>query len=341
MHKKLSEKENYLKLLRGELPDWIPIYNFAASADPLGLPVPQKKCFSGPLNNQNLAPCPALDIWGVPFVQADGGRVPQPNKFILDDICRWRDVIKAPNLDDYDFERIAQMDLKRWNVNRDETAICFVVHTGYFQCLMAFMGFSNGLMALAEEPEECEELFAYLADFYIGYAERIIDYIKPDIYALTDDIASFRNPFISPALYRRLLKPLYKRQAALAVERGIPIDMHCCGRCEDFIDDWIEIGVNAWQPAQVTNNLLEIKKKYGRKLVICGGFDMTDELADPNCPREKIEEAVVATIDKLAPGGGYCFYGNFLGSDPVNLQKNRWATQKAREYGADYYGKNR
>lgn len=45
--KKLSEKENYLKLLRGELPDWIPIYNFAVSVDPLGKLVPPKSVFPG------------------------------------------------------------------------------------------------------------------------------------------------------------------------------------------------------------------------------------------------------------------------------------------------------
>ena len=46
------------------------------------------------------------------------------------------------------------------------------------------------------------------------------------------------------------------------------------------------------------------------------------------------------TIDKLAPGGGYCFYANFLGA-PDNekvLRKNAWVRETVREYGAHYYG---
>ncbi len=115
--------------------------------------------------------------------------------------------------------------------------------------------------------------------------------------------------------------------------------MHCCGRCEDFIDDWLDFGVNAWQPAQVSNDLLAIKAKYGRRLAICGGFEMTPELADDDCPKEVVVEAVKKTIDRLAPGGGYCFYGNFLGT-PGNqkvLTKNAWVRETVREYGANYY----
>ena len=335
---KLTEKENYLRLLRGELPQWIPMYAFGPNPD--GTPTCQRKVFSGPLCRQMATPEPAKDIWGVTYVSVDGGKLPEPNNFILDDITRWREVIHAPDTSGYDWEQVARDDLKRWNVDREQTALCFVLHTGFFQGLMSFMGFNEGLCALAEEPEECRALFEYMSDFYLDYLGHIIDYIQPDILGITDDIATWANPFLSPAMYRDLLKPLYARHAQFALDRGIPIDMHCCGRCEDFIDDWLDFGVTAWQPAQVSNDLLAIKAKYGRKLTICGGFEMTPELADDDCPKELVVEAVKKTIDRLAPGGGYCFYGNFLGA-PGNekvQRKNAWIRETVREYGADYYG---
>lgn len=258
---------------------------------------------------------------------------------MLTSITKWHDIIKAPDTSCYDWDMLAKKDLERWNIDREQTALTLVLNTGYFQGLMSFMGFTEGLCALAEEPEECQALLEYMSDFYLDYLDHIIDYIKPDILAITDDIATWSNPFISPDLYHKMLKPLYAKYAQRAIDRNIPIDMHCCGRCEDFIDDWMDFGVNAWQPAQVSNNLLAIKRKYGRKLAICGGFDMTSELVDENCTKEAVVEAVKQTIDKLAPGGGYCFYANFLGdpNDIVVQRKNAWVRETVREYGANYY----
>lgn len=334
----LTEKENYLRLLRGELPQWIPIYAFGPNPD--GSPTSQRKVFSAPLHQQMLTPRPAKDVWGVTYVSVTGGKIPEPNNFILDDITKWHDVIKAPDISDYDWEMIAKKDLERWNVDRSQTALTFVLHTGLFQGLMSFMGFSEGLCALVEEEEECQALFQYMSDFYMNYLSHIIDYIKPDILAITDDIAAWSTPFLSPELYRKLLKPLYAKHTQFALDRCIPVDMHCCGRCEDFVDDWIDIGVTAWQPAQVSNDLLAIKRKYGRKFVICGGFDMTPDLVSANCTKEKVVEAVKKTVDNLAPGGGYCFYGNFLGEsdDAIIQQKNKWVMETIKEYGANYYG---
>ncbi|MCC8138673.1 MAG: veratrol--corrinoid protein metyltransferase [Lachnospiraceae bacterium] len=334
---KLTEKENYLRLLRGEFPEWIPMYAFGPNPD--GTPTSQIKCFSGPLIPHRMVKKPAKDLWGVTYVDVEGGDLPEPNNFILEDVTKWQDVIHAPDVSDFDWEKVAKQDLARWNVDRSQTALTFVLHTGFFQGLMSFMGFNEGLCALVEEPEACQELFNYMSDFYMYYLEHIIDYIKPDIIGITDDIATWANPFISPELYREMLKPLYARHAKFATDRGLPIDMHCCGRCEDFIDDWLDFGVTAWQPAQVSNDLLAIKEKYGRTFVICGGFDMTPELADPNCPKEAVVDAVKKTIDKLAPGGGYSCCASFLGApgDKIVQQKNAWVRETVREYGANYY----
>ncbi len=42
---------------------------------------------------------------------------------------------------------------------------------------------------------------------------------------------------------------------------GVPVDMHDCGRCEDFIPDWIEFGVRMMESAQVMNDLVGIQEK--------------------------------------------------------------------------------
>lgn len=336
----MTEKQNYMMLLKGEQPEWVPHYTFIQN--PLGRPA--ATCMVAPaiISEHFFIPGPAKDIWGVTYIpvhEAGGAKIPEPNNFILRDIRKWRDVIKAPDISGIDWEAQAKKEIDKLNVNREETAIAFGSMCSPFLTLMAFMGFSEGLCAMHEEPEEVMALLEYITDFYLEVGKRCIDFYKPDIYAMADDTATWKNPFISTEMYRELIKPHHARIAQLALDRGIPIEMHDCGRCEDFIDDWLDFGVVSWNPAQTSNNLTEIKKKYGKRLVINGGWDAVGELCDPDVSEETVKKSVHEAIDKYAPGGGYAFCGGFLGplGDEKTAKKNRWIAEAVREYGATFY----
>ena len=158
---------------------------------------------------------------------------------------------------------------------------------------------------------------------------------------MCDDIAAEKNPFISPEMYRELIKPFNARQAEIALERGIPVSMHCCGHCDEFIDDWRDFGVVLWNPAQPVNDLQAVKKKYGNSLIICGGWDTRGGFERPDVTEEEVKESVYRTIDKLAPGGGYVFSGGFLGpiGDEATKKKNRWVMEAAAPYCKSFYTK--
>ncbi|MCI6795041.1 MAG: veratrol--corrinoid protein metyltransferase, partial [Lachnospiraceae bacterium] len=47
---------------------------------------------------------------------------------------------------------------------REDSAIEYNMHSGYFQDLVGFMGFENALCAMYEEPEEVEALMNYICD---------------------------------------------------------------------------------------------------------------------------------------------------------------------------------
>jgi len=286
------------------------------------------------------------DIWGVthvPVEEAAGGKIPEPNNFILKDIRKWRDVIKAPDISHIDFEMMAKKDIEKANVNRKESAVVLHTFVGFFQALVSFMGFTEALCAMYEEPEEVKALMEYLCDFYVNFIEKCIDYYKPDIFGICEDNAAWKGPFFSLEMYRDLFKPYTKRFVKPALERGIPVDMHNCGRCEDFVDEWMEYGVVSWNPAQTCNDVLAIKKKYGNKLVIIGAWDARGELNNDDVTEEVVKESVYRTIDKYAPGGAYVFAGGFLGSpnDENIKRKNRWIAEAAEPYCKNFYKKNR
>ncbi len=290
-----------------------------------------------------------IDIWGVPYVttrETGFSPLPKPGVFILDEIENWRDVIKAPDLSNVDWDAACQKDLdnlKAMGIDRNETAIGLMTHLGYFQIIMSFMGFENGLCAMFENPEEVKALVDYMSDFYCGVLDNIIDRFKPDYLQVTDDIAIYNTPFMSLEQYRDLFRPAYEKLISYAKERNIPVAMHCCGNCTAFIDDWLEMGVTYWDPAQLGNDLVAIQKKYGDKIVICGGFDLTGELTDPHCTEEAFKNAVHETIDRYTKYGMYVFDG-WLFCDPddeILNSHNKWLTEAVEEYGLDAYKRNR
>lgn len=336
----LTEKENFLRMFEGEIPEWIPRFTL------------------GPVRGGRKAPCvggvgPDLlksyrrkgggkDVWGVEYItsrEAAGGMIPKTWDFLLEDITKWRDVIKAPDLEDIDWEMMCKKDLEMCGVDRSQTALSVNYHSGYFQALMAFMGFTEGLCALFEEPEECKALLTYLCDFYCKVIEKTIDYYQPDIFDLADDTAAWGNPFISLDMFRDYLLPLYKRELSYARERGIRISYHNCGKCETFIDDMVGIGVQAWNPAQICNDLDAIQAKYGRDLILCGCWDPRIVI-DPRLDEEGIYHYLKSIADARAKNGGFCFLATILipdDDDKRMLWVNEQVSKYIEEIGHSFY----
>ena len=127
---------------------------------------------------------------------------------------------------------------------------------------------------------------------------------------MMDDTAAWANPFISPEMYREFLLPLYDRQAKFGRDRGLPISMHNCGKCEGFFDDLVKISVSMWDPAQTCNDLVGIKKKYGNALVIAGGWDSRDHLLSDDVTYEEIYEYTKGPVRQAGAGRGVLLPGS-------------------------------
>jgi uroporphyrinogen-III decarboxylase len=254
----------------------------------------------------------------------------------MEDVRKWRDIVKLPDMSNIDWDELAKKDLEAMTLNPNEVAMTYggVGGGGFFMPLMDLMGFTNGLIAMYEEPEAVKEMFDYMADWYCYNIKNTIDRYPVDIFTVGDDTAAAQQPFISPAVYRDLVKPYLYRITQFARDRGLPVMMHDCGRCEDFIDDWRDCGVNSWNPAQLTNDLDGIKKKYGNSLVLIGCWDSQGDAGYMYTPEDVVRQAVRDTIDRFAPGGGFMFLGSVYGpdDDPAVDLKKKWITEEYEAY---------
>ena len=318
----LSPKENYLTMLRGGTPEYVPS-PFEPYSGPGAPPTEAAKALPL-LGNPMSAPYgPLYSPWGVRYVgspENNWGAMPEPGFIILDDIRNWRDVIKNPDITGFDWDdyfRIQQEGVDRIN----KISICGGVE--YFQTLVSFLGFENALMAMYEEPDEVYELFDYISQFALEVTRQQIRCVKPDMLMIGDDCAAYASPFFSPEMYKTLVKPFHKKHADIANDADLPICKHDCGRSEVFIDDWLEMGVCGWNPAQVSNDLKGIKKKYLGKLILEGCWDNQGRIARLDTPDDELMEAIEEYTKTFAPGGGFVFTPQVTGDreDPRAKRK--------------------
>ena len=326
----LSVKENYMRAMRGEVPEYVPRVGEA-----IGMQRPSI-LYGGRKDG------PGKDIFGVEWIKEGSSidaLIPRNDVFILDDITKWRDVIKFPDFSYVDWETMAKKDKEKLNPDLPYGAGCTA--GGFFQNVMSFMGFTEGLLALYEEPEEVKELVNYICDNCLSLADNFLKYYKPDYIYFADDIATDRSPFVSPATFHDIFEPVWRRYISYFKERGYLAAHHNCGYFEPFLDDLVDMGFNAWDPAQTSNDLVGIKKKYGNRLLICGGFDARAFLPHLDVSEEQCRTVVRETLDSLAPGGGYVF-GGVLGApgavpDPITKQRSAWILDEYEKLKYSYY----
>jgi len=307
---KITPKDNFLQLAGGGMPEYVPYYTFMGNE-----PIPECSSKSaGPMLFDMNPPNPDgsfTDMWGVtmyPNEATAGSAMPAPNVFIMEDITKWGDVLKKPkHREGLDFEAMAKADLERIGIDRTQTALRTGIGFGPWMTLISFMGFEGAMVAMAEEPEYCKEMFDWIAELYEPYIIPTLDAYQPDIWSLGDDICTERGPFFSLAMFRDLFRPYYERFSKAAVERGLPVIFHICGQFELFVPDMIEIGVKYMEPAQESNDVLWLKEQYPNKMTYLGVHDWGKHYPKdyPNYDPEEVIADVRATIDKYSPGGGF------------------------------------
>jgi uroporphyrinogen decarboxylase len=110
-------------------------------------------------------------------------------------------------------------------------------------------GFENAMQDFVLDPEG----FAALMDRIIGFEEDLMRLAARHSFHgihLADDWGTQSGLIISPAMWRRLFKPRYARQFALAHELGLHVWYHCCGRFEPIMEDFHEIGADVLNISQ-------------------------------------------------------------------------------------------
>jgi hypothetical protein len=276
------------------------------------------------------------NAWGVPHeIDVNGtGFMPAPGKFILKDITKWKDIIKAPYRYDYDFAAAAEREMaaQPWDPETQVSSLMYACG-GYFLQLASFMGFEGAMFAMYDEPDAVHELLDYICDYDIWIVENYVKHYKGiDVMGFGDDNATEINPFISYPMFKEFLLPRYKRVATKLKENGKIVSYHNCGRCEDFMDDMVDIGVQMWNCATPVNDLAGWKAKHDNKVIL----EVMPRLY-PEASEQQIRQQVHDVIDAYAPGGAFIWIGSASSMNPEHGKIDVWAYDEVKKYGKGFY----
>lgn len=278
------------------------------------------------------------DEWGVTwkhigegqhFINADGpfyGKEPEP---ALADAFRWPDP-----LDPGRFRSLrSQAQTHR---TASDAAVILVLGVGVVHQLQFMRGYAAALEDLIIAPDFVEAFLARYAEFWVRMTERALREVGDlvDLVMFGDDLGTQQGPVMNPALYRGLIKPTHARMVQAAKKFGKPVLLHSCGSVAALIPDFIEIGIDALHPVQVTAkdmDTAQLKRQFGRDITFWGGID-THRVLPRGTPAE-VREEVRNRIADLAPGGGYILGSVHNIQAEVPVENVLAMVEAAKEFG--------
>jgi uroporphyrinogen decarboxylase len=173
-------------------------------------------------------------------------------------------------------------------------------------------GYEQFYIDLAVNQKAVATMLDRMVEFKCAFWERALAEVGDLVDAVVeaDDLAGQHAMLLSPATYRKLIKPRHERLFSfIKAQAPVKIFFHSCGAVRPIIPDLIDAGIDILNPVQISAagmDPYELKREFGRDLVFWGGGVDTQQVLGTGSP-EQVREDVRRNIDALAPGGGFVF----------------------------------
>ncbi len=201
------------------------------------------------------------------------------------------------------------------------------------ECLTRLIGQENTFMWMGLHPERMGECINRIGRFYLDCARAQIEASQGllDGMVIWGDVAYKSGLFFSPDYWRRYFKPWVKAMTDLAHENGLLVIYHGCGNVKQIFEDYIEMGVDAYNPLEVKAGMdaVELRRQYGHRIGFCGGSDIQVwETGEQEAVRKEVLRRLNA-----AKGGGMIFQSDHSVSANVSGHTYDYIVKLVRQAG--------
>jgi uroporphyrinogen decarboxylase len=145
------------------------------------------------------------------------------------------------------------------------------------------------------------------------------------------DVAYRKDLFFSPRYWRQWYKPGVKALVDEAHAHGLPVIYHGCGNVSRIFEDFIEVGIDAYNPLEAKAGLdvVDLRRKYGHRIGFCGNMDV---ITWAHGTRDELRSTVLTKLN-AAKGGGLIFQSDHSVPSNVTGQNYEYVVNLVREYG--------
>ena len=201
------------------------------------------------------------------------------------------------------------------------------------ECLTRLVGPANNLLWMGLYPERMGRAVNRIGQFYLDCLKAEIEAANGllDGMVIWGDVAYRNNLFFSPDYWRTWFKPWVRAMTEFCHEHKLPVIYHGCGNVSKILPDYIEIGIESYNPLEAKAGLdaVELRKKYGHKLGICGNSNIQ---VWETCGQEQIRKEVLRKLN-AAKGGGYIFQSDHSVTSGVSGETYDYIIKLVRKYG--------
>jgi len=201
------------------------------------------------------------------------------------------------------------------------------------EMLWRIVGPENALLWMGLYPDELGRFIERIGEFALGLARAQIRAAAGllDGLVIWGDVAYRRDLMFSPAFWRRHFKPIVKAIVDECHGHGLPVIYHGCGNVRRIFDDFVEIGVDAYNPLEAKAGLdvVELRRLYGHKIAFCGNMDV---LTWAHGSEGELRRAVLTKLN-AAKGGGFIFQSDHSVPANVPARSYDYVVRLVREAG--------
>jgi uroporphyrinogen decarboxylase len=141
------------------------------------------------------------------------------------------------------------------------------------------------------------------------------------LVSLSDDMGNQNGPMCSPDYIEAFCMPYYKRFCDFVhANSDIKVLLHSCGSVSALIPMFIEAGIDALNPVQISAENMEpdaLKTEFGDRICFWGGGCNTQQALGTGTP-DAVAANVRGLVESFKPGGGFVFnqVHNIMGNVP-------------------------
>lgn len=348
----MTEKENLLRAIRFEKPDWIPM-SFQINAACWNsydqnllqdLMEAHTLLFPGYVRQDRVIPSlwpnqkknePYTDPWGCVWETAEDGITGSVHGHPLSDWSAFEGYHPPdPGTTDgvYPVDWTHMSEGAKERKSNDQLVLGGLPHGHTFLRLQDIRGYQDLLFDMVDEEPRLDKLIGMVADF--NY-EVVLRWMKmdPDIMAYAEDLGMQVGPMLSPEQFRQYIKPVYQRIMEPARNQGCIVHMHSDGDIKDLVDDLIDGGVEVVNLQDLVNGIDWIADRLGGN--VCVDLDIDRQQITARGTPQQIDDLIREEVTKIGrkEGGLTMIYGLYPGIPLENVE----ALMDAMEKYAGYY----